>query len=27
MRRSRQNLVRDIDDRCRVLIDHLETNM
>ncbi|MBW1895778.1 MAG: cell division protein ZapA [Deltaproteobacteria bacterium] len=27
MRRSRQSLVRDIDDRCQVLIDHLETNM
>jgi len=27
MRRSHQNLVRDIDDRCKVLIDHLKTNM
>jgi hypothetical protein len=27
MRRSRQDLVTDIDERCRVLIDHLDANM
>ena len=26
MRRSRQELVRDIDERCKVLIEHIDVN-
>ena len=26
MRRSRQDLVRDIDERCKILIEHIDVN-